>query len=483
MSNENEASGKHIHLVAICGVGMAPLAVMLKGAGHHVTGSDKAAFPPMSDVLGAAGIEIMSGFDEEHLAGRPDLVVVGNAVPKTNPEAVAAERMGIERTSFPEAVARFFLEGKRSLVVAGTHGKTTTTGMLAGALQVAGLGPGYLVGGLVRDLGQFAAAGTGEFFVIEGDEYDSAFFDKRPKFVHYQPAAAIVTSVEFDHADIYDGLDHIKSAFRGLADQVADGGPLVACGDDPNVLDAVGGAGPGRVVTYGVSAACDWCPAVVESGPGGTTFDVSHGGRPEARLTLRLTGVMNVLNATAVYALSRELDVDPKAVTEALASYRGPARRQELVGEAAGVTIIDDFAHHPTAVAATLAAMRARFPGRRLRAVFEPRSNTSRRAIFQDHYAEALRAADAVAVSEVFVKETDPLAADEMLSTERLVTDLRAAGTDAWVASGPDAILERLAAELAAGDVVVCMSNGAFGNLPRRLLASLGSGSLVGATV
>lgn len=457
---------------------MAPLAVMLQSAGHKVTGSDSAAFPPMSTVLAEAGIDILEGFDPAHLEPAPDLVVIGNAVPRTNPEAMECERLGLTFMSFPEAVSEFFLADRRSLVVAGTHGKTTTTGMLATALEVAGLAPGYLVGGLVRDLGSFArAAASGGYFAIEGDEYDSAYFDKRPKFIHYRPAAAIVTSVEFDHADIYRDLGHVKSSFAALAALMPSGAPLVVCGDGPDVRAAVEGAGPGEIVSYGLGEDNRWRPAVMETADGVTRVVIEHDGRREAELRMNLPGAMNALNATAVYALCRTLGVDGRAVADGLSYYHGPARRQEILGEARGVTIIDDFAHHPTAVAATLAAVADRYPGRPLRAVFEPRSNTSRRAVFQQRYAEALVRADRIVVSAVFAKANDPLAAGEALSTEKLVADLTCAGRTAWSADGPDAILDRLSAELEPGEVVVCMSNGAFGNLPRRLLGALGAGA------
>ncbi|MEE8312022.1 MAG: Mur ligase family protein [Candidatus Binatia bacterium] len=466
----------HIHLVAICGVGMAPLAVMLRRAGHRVTGSDKVAFPPMSTVLAEAGIEIQEGFDPAHLDPAPDLVIIGNAVPGTNPEAVECERLGLDPMSFPQAVSEFFLADCRSLVIAGTHGKTTTTGMLATALEAAGLDPGYLIGGLVRDLGSFArAAPEGGYFAIEGDEYDSAYFDKRPKFVHYRPAAAVITSVEFDHADIYRDLDHVKSSFAELATLVPAGAPLIVCGDGVNARSAVEGVGPGDLVFYGLGEHNAWRPALIQTEDGITRVLVEHGGKPEAELRMHLSGAMNALNATAAYALCRVLGVDGRAAAEGLSSYRGPARRQEIVGEARGVTVIDDFAHHPTAVASTLCAIADRFPDRPLRAVFEPRSNTSRRAIFQDRYAEALAHADRIVVSAVFAKANDPLADDEMLSTAKLVADLESRGRIAWSADGPDAIIERLAAELDDGEVVVCMSNGAFGNLPRRLLGALGT--------
>ncbi len=465
---------ERVHLVAVCGVGMAPLAVMLKERGITVTGCDRAAFAPMSDVLAQAGIEIAQGFSPGHLdESQPDLVVIGNAIPATNEEAAEVERRGLRRWSFPETVSRLFLEGREPLVVAGTHGKTTTTGMLARSLEVAGTDPGYLVGGLVRDLGRFAREGSGRFFVIEGDEYDSAYFDKRPKFVHYRPSAAIVTSIEFDHADIYRDLDHVKQAFRALAEQLPEGAPLVGCADSAEVGRTIEHVGRGRFVSYGLREG-RWRAAAIDCGTDATRFDILYGGSIERRgMRLAVPGRMNVANALAVYALCRELGVAGEAVAEALATFRGAARRQEVVGEASGVVVIDDFAHHPTAVAATLEALRERFEGRRLWAVFEPRSNTSRRAVFQQRYAEALAAADCVAVSAVYQKPNDPLAAEEMLSTDRLVSDLVRSGRTAWCADGPEAILERLPGELRAGDVVVCMSNGAFGDLPRRLLAAL----------
>jgi UDP-N-acetylmuramate: L-alanyl-gamma-D-glutamyl-meso-diaminopimelate ligase len=455
---------------------MAPLAVMLRDAGYHVTGSDNAAYPPMGDMLRQAGIDVRLGFDPKNLEPRPDLVVIGNAITRANPEAEAVEALGIEKTSFPAALGRFFLgRAGRSLVVAGTHGKTTTTGMLAHCLATAGIDPGYLVGGLVRDLGKLASAGSGEFFVVEGDEYDTAYFDKGPKFLHYKPAAVILTSVEFDHADIYTDVEHVKSSFRRLASILPANGPLVGCVDYPHLLSAIEKAGRFRFVPYGLKAPEGWEPRSIRVGPDGSQFELHWKGRLDTRLRLSLVGAMNVLNATAVYALCRELGIEINAVTEGLATYKGAARRQEIVGERGGITVVDDFAHHPTAVGLTIAAIRGRFPGRRLWAVFEPRSNTTRRAVFQKDYANALAKADAVALSAVFRKDNDPLKPEEMLSTDRLVADLTGRGVAAWTAAGPDEILARLTAELRDGDVVLCMSNGAFGGLPRKLLESAGS--------
>lgn len=461
-------------MVAICGVGMAPLAVMLKEAGYRVTGSDKAAYPPMGEVLAEADLVVMDGFSAAHLEPSPDVVVIGNAVTRDNPEAVAVEERGLTRLSFPAAVARYFLADRESLVVAGTHGKTTTTGMLARALQQAGLEPGYLVGGLVDDLGKLADAGSaGSYFVIEGDEYDSAYFDKGPKFLHYRPRAGIVTSLEFDHADIYRDLDHVKSSFTRFGELLPQGAPLLVCADYPDLIDAVEGSTPASVVSYGMGDHGLWRPSDLVHGREGVSFRPRYRARAEPPITMRLHGEMNVLNALAVYGLCRELEVDADAVREALANYRGAARRQQLLGDVAGVTVIDDFAHHPTAVQATLEAIRKAYPARRIWAVFEPRSNTSRRSVFQTHYGAALATADRVALSAVFSKENDPLDRAEMLSTEGLVADLGLAGVPAWEAQGPDEILAGLLEEVEAGDVVVLMSNGAFGGLPRRLIDAL----------
>lgn len=472
-----------IHLTAVCGVGMAPLAVALKQAGHDVTGSDVQAYPPMSEVLASAGISVLEGFSAKHLEPRPDLVVIGNAVPKTNPEAQEVERASIPRISFPEAVARFLIDQSRSLVVAGTHGKTTTTGMLAFVLDAAGLQPGYLVGGRVPDLGEFARAGAGRYFVVEGDEYDSAYFDKRPKFIHYRPFGVILTSIEFDHADIYRDADHVESAFAELLGLLKPDSPLITCGDYESTRRVAGRVGGLRPIWYGRDSELEWSYRDVRTVGEETHFEALRRGFPETTLRLAIPGEMNAANALAVYAMTRELGVDQAAVVNALRRYRGAARRQQLVGEAGGVTVIDDFAHHPTAVRLTLDAIRKRFPGRRVVAVFEPRSNTSRRAVFQDAYAEALAAASIAAVSAVYAKPNDPLRPEEMLSTDRLVEDLAAKNTRAWCAEGPDAILARLPQELRSGDVVVCMSNGSFGNLPRRLLSLLHSRAGEGATV
>lgn len=464
-----------IHLTAICGVGMAPLAVALKQMGHDVTGSDHQAYAPMSEVLAQAGVRILEGFDAANLAPRPDLVIIGNAVPRTNPEAQEVERLAIERVSFPEAVAKYLIGESQSLVVAGTHGKTTTTGMLAFCLDALGMEPGYLVGGRILDLENFARAGRGDVFVVEGDEYDSAYFDKRPKFVHYRPGGVILTSVEFDHADIYRNVADVEAAFETLLSITPKDAPVVACGDYESVRRVAKRAGRSGVAWYGEAADAVWGYRNLEVGVEETRFDVYYRGVREETVKIALAGAMNAANATAVFAMARAIGIDARRIAAALPLYRGAARRQQLIGEHRGIAVIDDFAHHPTAVRSTLAAITARYPSRRIVAVFEPRSNTSRRAVFQDDYAAALAGASVAAISEVFAKPNDPLAKTEMLSTARLVEDLARCGTRAWTAKDPDAILARLLGELAAGDVVVCMSNGAFGNIAKRLAAALRS--------
>jgi UDP-N-acetylmuramate: L-alanyl-gamma-D-glutamyl-meso-diaminopimelate ligase len=459
-----------VHLIAACGVGMSALAGLLRQAGHTVTGSDEQVYPPASTVLEALGIPVQSGFDPARLAG-VDLVVCGNAVRRGNPEAAAAEAGGLRMVSFPQALGEMFLGDRRSLVVAGTHGKTTSTAMLAWVLARTGRDPGYLVGGVPKDLGTSAALGAPPWFVVEGDEYDSAYFDKRPKFVHYRPAMVLLNAVEFDHADIYRDLDHVQSAFRTLLALLPDGAPLAACGDFPSLLEVVAGA-RARVLRFGVGEANDFRVTDLLD-DGRLRFTVRAHGRAVCRVALPVPGAINARNALGVLLLAREAGVEWEEGAAALGDFHGVRRRQELVGEARGVTVIDDFAHHPTAVAGTLAALRLRYPGRRLRAVFEPRSNTSRRRIFQREFRDALGAADEVVLAAVFAKPGDPIPAAERLSPETIVADLAAAGTPARTIDGVPAIRDYLVESAAPGDVVVVMSNGAFGGLPALVVAGL----------
>ncbi len=472
---------RHVHFVAIGGTGMGSLAGLLARRGVTVTGSDRALYPPMSTALEEWGIPVSLGFDPAHLdagpGGRPDLVVIGNAVRSDNPEARAAIDGGLATSSFSDALYDLAIAGRHSVVVSGTHGKTTTTSLLAALLSATGRDPGVLVGGISLDLGGSFLDGEGEHFVVEGDEYDTAFFDKTPKFLHYHPRTLVLTSVEFDHADIYRDLEHVKTAFRGLVESLPAEAAIVAAVEEPNVSEVVSGA-PCPVIGYAVGdeAPAAWCARSLAPDPEGTAFDLARDGRVVARARLPLHGRHNVANAVAALAVLERLGVPLEAAVAALPRFRGVKRRQEERGEAGGVLVIDDFAHHPTAVRETLAGLRARFPGRRLVAVFEPRSNTSRRAVFQSAYAEAFDAADRVLVCQV---DDAPIYSafgqvSERFSAATLAADLTARGRDARALPGVEAIVEDLAATSAPGDVVVTLSNGGFGGIWDALLERLG---------
>jgi UDP-N-acetylmuramate: L-alanyl-gamma-D-glutamyl-meso-diaminopimelate ligase len=366
--------------------------------------------------------------------------------------------------SMPAALAELFLAGRSPLVVAGTHGKTTSAAMLAWVLARTGRDPGFLVGGVPRRLERSFALGRGEWFVVEGDEYDSAYFDKEPKFLHYRPQMLLLTAVEFDHADIYRDLDHVKAAFRKLLAILPRAAPIVACGDFPHLVDVLGHT-RARVHRFGLGPANDWQVTDLAD-DGATRFTVRERGRAACRVALEPPGAINARNALGVLLLAREVGVGFEDGAAALAEFGGVRRRQEIVGEVGGVTVIDDFAHHPTAVAGTLAALRARYPGRRLRAVFEPRSNTSRRRVFQEEFVEALSAADEAVLAAVFAKPSDPIPSEERLAPETVVAELRRRGVRAHLLDGVPVIRDYLVASARPGDVIVVMSNGAFGGLP-----------------
>jgi UDP-N-acetylmuramate: L-alanyl-gamma-D-glutamyl-meso-diaminopimelate ligase len=448
---------------------MSALAGLLRAAGHTVTGSDENVYPPASTLLEELGVPVLPGYDPARLDG-VDLVVCGNAVRRTNPEAQAAEARGLRMTSFPGALEELFLTSRSPLVVAGTHGKTTSAAMLAWVLQRTGRDPGFLVGGVPRQLGRSFALGAPPWFVVEGDEYDSAYFDKEPKFLHYRPAMVLLTAVEFDHADIYRDLEHVKSAFRKLLDIFDPAAPLVACGDFPHALDVVGNR-PG-VRRFGLGVANAWRVAdLVDDGM--TRFTVREHGRAVCQVALETPGAINARNALGVLLIAVAAGVGWEEGAAALAEFRGVRRRQEVVGTEGGVTVIDDFAHHPTAVAGTLAALRERYPGRRLRAVFEPRSNTSRRRVFQDEFIAALAGGDEAVLAAVFTKASDPIPPEERLDPEALVAALAARGVPARLIDGVPAIRDYLIASARPGDVIVVMSNGAFGGLPRLVAEGL----------
>jgi len=464
-------AGSHIHLIAICGVGMASLAGLLQARGYHVTGSDQNIYPPMSNYLAEIGIKILPGFHPDHLQPTPDLVVIGNAVSRNNPEADAALSQNLRYVSFPQALGQFLIGSRSSLVIAGTHGKTTTTALAAWVLANAGVDPGFFIGGVPLNFGSGWRVGSGGYVVIEGDEYDTAFFDKGPKFLHYRPRNVILTSVEFDHADIYRDLSHVKSAFRKLIEIIPDDGSLVVCADYPDAKE-IAAAARCPCVSYGQTVESDWTAINIEFGEGRTFFEPCYHGKSEGRLEVDVIGRHNVMNALAVYALGRFLEIGPARLLSAFHGFAGVKRRQEKRGERRGVLVIDDFAHHPTAVRETIEAVKSAYRGRRLWAVFEPRSNTSKRNIFEEEFADALTLADQVILANVYQPEKVP--ETERLSVEKVAALINRNGElKARVIGSAAAIASQLAGDAESGDVVLVMSNGGFDSVHEKILQAL----------
>ena len=471
---------RHVHFVAIGGTGMGSLAGLVKARGIHVTGSDEEIYPPMSTALEQWGIAVSLGFRAANLAqgpgGTPDWVVIGNAVRPDNPEARAAIDGGYDYRSFPDALYELALATKHRVVVSGTHGKTTTTSLVASLLQRADRDPSVLVGGIAQDFGGSFREGSGPHFVVEGDEYDTAFFDKTPKFLHYHPQTLVLTSIEFDHADIYRDLDHVCEAFRELVSTLPSDATLVACFDDPNVR-AIASQASCRTVSYGldISREVSWRAVAIQALPDATEFQIEGpAGRAAARLPLH--GDFNVANALGAVAAAVELGVPLRDAAAALEGFQGVKRRQELRAEVSGISIFDDFAHHPTAVAGSVAALRSRYPGRRLVAVFEPRTNTSRRSVFQGPYCDALSRADLVVIPRV--DQTPIYSATgevtEFLAVDDLVRDLEKRGVSATAQDDVDGIVAFLSDSCREGDVILVMSNGAFGNIWKKLEDAFG---------
>jgi len=463
-------AARRIHLIAICGVAMSALAGMLKARGYDVSGSDENVYPPMSTVLERLGIRIRPGFGAENLDDRPDLVVVGNKVSRTNPEVEALLAGDLPYVSLPQALAELFIADRRSVVVAGTHGKTTSTALLGWVLEHAGYDPSLMVGGEALNFAGNYKLGHGAHVVLEGDEYDTAFFDKGPKFLHYRPQALLLTAVEFDHADIYRDLEHVKQAFRRLTALLPSGAPLAVASDFPHARDVVRDRPDAQM--FGSGDEAEW--QILDLRDDGTlsTFEIAHRGVVLCTARLPQPGAINARNALGVFVIARALGLTAAQILPGLATFRGVARRQELVGAFRGVTVVDDFAHHPTAVAGAIAAVRLRYPGR-LWAVFEPRSNTSRRKVFQREYVDAFAAAGEVIIGGVFQKQTDAVAEDELFSPEQLAQDLVARGTAARTLADADAIAAALAEEARPGDVILLMSNGSFGGLREKLRTRL----------
>ncbi len=454
---------------------MASLAGMLQARGHRVTGSDENVYPPMSTMLEGLGIGLMQGYDAAHLEPAPDCVVVGNAIPRGNPEVEHTLNRRLSYRSLPEVLKREFIRGRRSLVVAGTHGKTTTTSIAAWVIDQGGLDPSFMVGGVVQNFGVSFHVAASDYFIIEGDEYDTAYFDKGPKFMHYLPELAIVNNIEFDHADIYHDLDAVKLAFRRLMNLVPGQGKLIAGWDSPDVREVVASMGSKlftQVETFGLSEEASWQARDIDYSEGRTRFRVFREGKEWGLFTTPLIGDFNVRNCLAAIIAADAWGVEREAIAGALATFQSVRRRCEIRGEVNGVTVIDDFAHHPTAVRETLAALRLKYPNRRIVAVFEPRSRTSCHATFQDDYVTAFLPADYVIISRVF----DAQRAAEMggvLDITKLIEKIAAKNKAAFAITDVDAIVRSLAAELRSGDVVAVMSNGAFGGIHEKLLSAL----------
>jgi UDP-N-acetylmuramate: L-alanyl-gamma-D-glutamyl-meso-diaminopimelate ligase len=466
-------SVRRIHLVGVAGTGMGSFAGLLKAAGYEVTGSDQNVYPPMSDMLARWGVETMTPYSAENLdRARPDLVVIGNVIRRVNPEATAVRERGLPQMSFPAALGSLLLDSRHSIVVAGTHGKTTTSALLAHVLVVAKTDPSFLVGGVTLNVDSNFRFGQGPYFVVEGDEYDTAYFDKGPKFLHYRARTAMITSVEFDHADIYRDMEHYESAYEHFAETIPADGTLVVCSTYPNAERIAREHSKARVITYAGESDADFTARDVRFAEEGAGFEIVRRDDGTAtEILLPMSGRHNVENAIGVFAVAVTLGISPDVIAEAFATFKGVKRRQEVKGEVRGVVVVDDFAHHPTAVQETIKGIRERYATRRVVAVFEPRSNTSRRNIHQLAYVNALRDTPVV-----FLKVPEPhdkVPADERLDVNMIVNDLYDAGVMARGSTEVEDLVRLVAAEARSGDLVLVMSNGAFGGFVPALMEAL----------
>ena len=446
---------------------MASVAAALRERDFSVTGSDQNVYPPMSTFLQEKGISLKEGYRAENIPADADVVVIGNAITRGNPEVEAVLNRKLLYLSLPEVLKNYFLRGRHNLVVTGTHGKTTTTALLTWIMEKAGLKPGYVIGGLPKNLGQGARLNDSKYFVIEGDEYDSAFFDKRSKFIHYLPELLIINNIEFDHADIFNNLDEIKLSFRRLLNIVPQNGMVLVNGDDPNCVEVAKDC-LAQMIEVGFSKNCAQRIRDVACSAEGSRFKLG-----DETFEIPLVGEFNVHNAAMAALAARFYDVPKAKIDSAFKSFSGIARRQEVRGEARGVKVIDDFGHHPTAIASTLEALRHRYRGNRLWAVFEPRSNTTRRAVFQQQLPDALKLADGVFIAQVAKLEQIP--EEERLNPERVVAAIAKAGRPAFYERNADAIVDRIVPMLRPKDVVAVFSNGGFDNIHEKLLARLRS--------
>jgi len=465
---------KSIFFAGICGTGMASLAVLLKLRGHIVSGSDENVYPPMSDFLAENNVAVHKGFSPKNLEPLPDLVVIGNALSRGNPEVEAILDLKIPYISMAELLKEHFIRGKTSLVVTGTHGKTTTTSMLAWVFESAGKTPGFMIGGIAENFGTSCRDGKGSYFITEGDEYDTAFFDKRSKFFHYLPEQLIINNLEFDHADIFNSLDEIKKAFRLMLRLIPKSGLIAANGDDPNVQDIMDSVNS-PVFRFGFGESCDVRVDNIKTSVSGTKFDVidkRSGEFPKKQeFELNLAGKYNVLNALGVITLARHNGISDRDIQGAFDSFKCVLRRQELRGEVNGIAVYDDFAHHPTAVRETIGAIRQKHDERRLIAVFEPRSNTSVRRVNQDALINSLLDADEVILTTPYRMEQIPF--EERLDVDKVLNSLSKENIKTNYFPDVTGIVEHLKNNCRFGDIVLIMSNGKFGNIHQRLLDSL----------
>lgn len=465
---------RSIHILGICGTAMAALAGMLKESGYAVTGSDANVYPPMSDFLEQIDVRVFSGYRPENLHHSPDLVIVGNVISRPNPEAQELARIRLPYLSMPQALKRFYLKEKKSLVVSGTHGKTTTSSMLASVLHDAGSDPGFMIGGIVSNFDTNYRIGTGACFVTEGDEYDTAFFDKESKFLHYRPDVAVITSIEFDHADIFSDLDEIIRSFKKFVTLLPPDGLIIAHCEDP-IVAGVLSESPCPVESYGLRPEADWQVREPTFQPGFSSFRLKYRSNPFGTFSIKQSGLYNCLNATAVVAIMHRLGYSPAQIAEGLASFNGVKRRQEVRGIVNDITVIDDFAHHPTAVRETLNGLKKSHPENRLIAVFEPHTNTSRRSIFQNDYISSFDASDIAVIREVGTDK--PVDGDDKFSSAQLAEDLRDRSLEAQAFADTDQIIAHLATIAQPGDIIAVLSNGGFDNIHTRLIAELkGSG-------
>ena len=459
---------KNIYLIAICGTGMAALAGLLKKAGHNVTGSDANIYPPMSTLLSNTGIKIFPGYKKENISKDIDLVIVGNAVSKKNEEVQAVLDAGISYTSFPAALSQFFLEGRKSLVVTGTHGKTTTTSLLSWVLESAQRKPGFMVGGWLKNFDTNHQVPVGDYFVTEGDEYDSAFFDKGPKFLHYRPDASILTGIEFDHADIFSDLDQIKQVFRDYVKLIK--GIILVKSDDENIRNVLPSASC-KVETYGFDEKADWRIEDYRFEKGCGHFSLSFKNKKQADFQLAMIGRHNVENAAAVAALCLNLGLTADEINVGFQTFKGIKRRQEIVGEKSGVTVIDDFAHHPTAIDLTINAVKEAYLGQRVWAVFEPRSATSRRKVFEDSFPKSFLKADRVIFAGLFAPEK--IKDEERLDVQAVIASINNMGGVAEYIPQVDDIVDFITKNAKSEDVILVMSSGGFDGIHRKILERL----------